>query len=524
MSLAVLRRHFLRGFASLASVVPFARPGAAPLAGAPSSSSTAHIPAGLKARRRLRQSLRASVAEGIVAEIVTAGAGSTALTAWALALGLGPFQVGMMTALPFFAQFVQFPAAWLTSTFGHRRMALTVVLISRLMMLALCALPWLPLSGVGQQHLLLSVAGLWAVLGVIGNNAWVAWMGELVPEPIRGRFFGRRTALCTLSNLIASLVAGVVMDRLRPETGVGMALPLLAAVSCVAGIVCTVLMARQHDPSPLVAREKPKLDLRVALVPLRDERARRVLVYQVFWNAAVGLSAPFFTFYMLQNLKMSFLLMSVQLSAVAAMRMLAAPMWGRLIDKLGAQPVVVLCSLTLSVVPLVWLFPTSTFLWPLILDAVLAGVLWGGHNLAIFALPLAVAPRQGRPFYLAAFATAAGLAYALASSVGGGIASQIPTEFTLGGRVWANLQVLFVLSSVARLCSAMLALRIREPGVRGVESLGGLLALLRPARDGAPTVESRRGALAPRAVESKPRPTAPAPAPVLTAYPTEQGS
>ncbi|HEX8539287.1 MAG TPA: MFS transporter, partial [Cystobacter sp.] len=275
MSLAVLHRHVLRSLAALASVVPFARPGSAPLAGAPSTSTTAHVPSSLKGRRRLRRSLRASVAEGIMAEVVTAGAGSTALTAWALALGLGPFQVGMMTALPFFAQFVQFPAAWLTSTFGHRRMALSVVLFSRLMMLALCALPWLPLSLVGQQRLLLSVAGLWAVLGVIGNNAWVAWMGELVPESIRGRFFGRRTALCTLSNLIASLVAGVVMDRLRPATGVGPALPLLAAVSCAAGIVCTVLMARQHDPAPPGTREKPKLDLRVALVPLRDERARR---------------------------------------------------------------------------------------------------------------------------------------------------------------------------------------------------------------------------------------------------------
>ncbi|MFY0576654.1 hypothetical protein ACN28S_22010 [Cystobacter fuscus] len=144
MPLAVLHRHVLRSLAALASVVPFARPGSAPLAGAPSTSTTAHVPSSRKARRRLRRSLRASVAEGIMAEVVTAGAGSTALTAWALALGLGPFQVGMMTALPFFAQFVQFPAAWLTSTFGHRRMALSVVLFSRLMMLALCALPWLP--------------------------------------------------------------------------------------------------------------------------------------------------------------------------------------------------------------------------------------------------------------------------------------------------------------------------------------------------------------------------------------------
>src|SRR5688500_558426 len=132
--------------------------------------------------RSLRSSLKAAVAEGMVAEVFTACAGATVLTAWALALKLGPFLVGVMTALPFFAQFIQFPAAWLTSTFGHRRVALVAVCLSRQVMLPLCVLPWLPLSLVGQQRLLVGVAAVSAVLGVIGNNAWVAWMGELVPE------------------------------------------------------------------------------------------------------------------------------------------------------------------------------------------------------------------------------------------------------------------------------------------------------------------------------------------------------
>ncbi|MGZ3457670.1 MAG: MFS transporter [Archangium sp.] len=482
MSLAVLRRHVLRSFAPLASAVPLFRPGgslpgsAAPLVGA-SLASTASPPAeGNAARHALRRSLRASVAEGIGAEVFTACAGATVLTGWALALKLGPFLVGVMTALPFFAQFIQFPAAWLTSSFGHRRVALVAVCLSRQVMLPLCVLPWLPLTLGGQQRLLAAVAAVSAVLGVIGNNAWVEWMGELVPESVRGRYFGRRTALCTVGSTVASLVAGVLMDRLRPPEGVGLGLPLLAALACVAGVMTTVLMARQHDPAP--HKEKAKLDFHVALLPLRDERARRVLVYQVAWNAAVGVSAPFFSFHMLKNLKMSFLLMALYLAAVAGMRILAAPFWGRLIDRMGAQPVLLACSLGIGVIPSLWLFPTAGFLWPLLADVVLSGVLWGGHGLASFALPLSVAPRRGRPFYLAAFATAGGLAYAAASALGGGLASLIPTEFTLGGHLWVNLHVLFLLSSVARVAAAFLATRIIEPDAQPVCSLGALLSLV----------------------------------------------
>ncbi len=484
MSLDAVRRNLLRSFAALASAVPLFRPGnslpgsAAPLLGAPpAGTATPGVSKAGTARQTLRRSLRASVSEGIVAEVFTACAGATVLTGWALALKLGPFLVGVMTALPFFAQFIQFPAAWLTSTFGHRRVAMVAVCLSRQVMLPLCVLPWLPLTLEGQQRLLVAVAAVSAVLGVIGNNAWVAWMGELVPESFRGRFFGRRTALCTLGGTLASLVAGVLMDKLRPPEGVGLGLPLLAALACVAGVVTTVLMARQHDPAP--HKEKAKLDFHVALLPLRDDRARRVLVYQVAWNAAVGLSAPFYAFHMLKNLEMGFLTMALYLAAVAGMRILAAPLWGRIIDRLGAQPVLLACSLGISVVPLIWLFPTATFLWPLLMDVVLAGVLWGGHGLASFALPLSVAPRKGRPFYLAAFSTAGGLAYAAASAMGGGLASLVPTEFTLGGHLWVNLHVLFALSAVTRMAAAFLAMRIVEPGARPVCSLGALVSLVR---------------------------------------------
>ncbi|MCE9671173.1 MFS transporter [Myxococcus stipitatus] len=500
MSPAAFRRYVLSSFASLATAVPLFRPGsslpgaAAPLQGAPAVDSPKGPPGA--APHRLRGSLGASVAEGMFAEVFTACAGATALTAWAIALGLGPVLVGVMTALPFCAQFVQFPAAWLTSLFGHRRVALVAVCLSRLVMFPLAVVPWLGLELEGQQRLLLCVAGASALLGVVGNNAWVAWMGELVPRPIRGRFFGRRTALSTLAGTLASLGAGLLMDRLRPPTGLGLALPLLALAACVMGVVTTLFMATQHDPAP--PGTTPRLELRGALVPLKDPRSRRVLAYQVAWNAAVGVSAPYFALHSIQNLKMTFVIMALHAAGVAAVRILTAPLWGRMIDRVGAQPVLMACSLGIGVIPALWLLPSAGTLWPLLFDVLLAGALWSGHGLAIFALPLTVAPRKGRPFYLAAFATAGGLAYAAAAALGGAIASALPEEFLLGGRPWVNLHVLFVLSSVARLAAGMLAAKLPEPGARPVGSLSALVACLLPrpsplagAHDARPRAQTR---------------------------------
>jgi hypothetical protein len=110
---------------------------------------------------------------------------------------------------------------------------------------------------------------------------------------------------------------------------------------------------------------------------------------------------------------------------------------------------------------------TPDRLWPIALDAVFAAFLWTGHNIAAFDLSIGLAPRASRPFYLAAFATAGGLGFGLASILAGQLAALIPVHFVLAGEVWTNLHVLFLLSALGRLTAAGLSLRLRDPGARG---------------------------------------------------------
>lgn len=411
--------------------------------------------------------------EGMVAEVVSACAGGAVLTGWALYLGCGPLLIGILGALNFFAQFVQFPAAWLSSRLGYRKVAIVSVSVSRQLLLPLIALPWLPIAQGSKQAVLMGVAAISALLGVVGNNAWTAWMGELVPKRIRGRYFGRRAALCALGNTSAALAAGVLLDRARLPGLTGAALAALALAACVAGAVTTVLMCRQHDPTPDGGRGR--FDLRATLLPLRDPRGRRVLTFQLLWNTAIGASSALFSLHMLQNLKMGFALMALYNAGLAFMRILAAPLWGRALDRVGARTVLTFCSLGMTAAPVIWLFPKPWMLWPLLVDVLFSGALWGGHQLASFALPLSVAPREGRPFYLAAFATAAGLSYAAAATAGGYLAQRAPVQLTVAGFSLYGLQLVFLVSGAFRLTAALSALRIHEAASRPLPELVALV-------------------------------------------------
>jgi hypothetical protein len=181
----------------------------------------------------------------------------------------------------------------------------------------------------------------------------------------------------------------------------------------------------------------------------------------------VGISASFFAYHMLANLKTGFLVVAAHGVGVAAVRIASARLWGHAVDRIGAGPVLVFCSFGIAAVPLTWFFVTPDRLWPIALDAVFAAFLWAGHGIAAFDLTIGLAPRASRPIYLAAFATAGGLGFGAASMLAGQLASLLPAHFELAGDAWTNLHVLFLLSAVGRLAAAGLSLRLHDPGARG---------------------------------------------------------
>jgi MFS family permease len=400
-------------------------------------------------------------------------AGGAVLTGWALYLGASAVTIGLLTALPVAAQIVQLPAAWLTQRFGAKRLAIAAVGASRLVWLPLIAVPFVHLPPATALAAFVAIVTVATILGVVGGNAWTAWMGDLIPGAIRGRFFGRRMVYLNIAGTVTSLGAGLALDTLGPRGFRGETLGMLLAIACAAGLISVWLLVAQQGPGPREDVTAPEWGDFARSI--RDARTRPLLVYLLGWHAAVGISAGFFSYHMLANLEMGFVLVAAHGILAAAIRIASAPIWGRLVDAFGARPVLVVCSSGISVVPLIWLFITPDRLWPIAIEAVLAGALWGGHGIATMDLSIGLAPRRGRPFYLATFATAGGLGFALTSALAGALAYTIAAPVQVLGSTWLDVHVLFLLSALGRAGAARLATRIDEPAARSVQDLGGAL-------------------------------------------------
>jgi MFS family permease len=409
---------------------------------------------------KLRTSLETSLIEGALAELAGACAAGGALTAWALYLELSPFLIGLLGALPVTAQLVHLPASWITRRFGGRRTALWAVALSRQCVLPLALLPFLDVSASTRHAVFLSCTLVAAGLGVAGNNAWTSWMGDLVPGRVRGRYFGRRTAVCALAATFSSLAAGFVLDRGRSYGHAGAALCALSLTASLAGLFTTLLLRRQHEPRKATAPEASSLA--EALAPVRDPRCRRLLAFQVAFSAAGGLAAVFYPLHMISGLHMGFARMALYAAATAAFRMLAAPLWGRALDRAGARPVLAACAFALGLSPLLWIIAAEGRLWPLAVDAALCGAANAGLSLATFSLPIALSEPPQRSFYVGALAAAGGAATGIGSAAGGALVKLFPLSWSLFGQPLVAAHALFLCGAAARACAAFVALRIVE--------------------------------------------------------------
>lgn len=401
---------------------------------------------------KLRASLAACSGEGLAAEVVAACFGTPVVTAWALELGASPLLLGVLWGLPHFGQVLQLPASWVTTHFGRKRVAVWAHALARQVTLPIAVLPFIDVAIETKRAYLVTLFALSSLLSVIGHNAWLAWMGDLVPGRVRGAYFGRRTAMCTAVGTLASLAIASALDAGRAHALLG---PVLAAVltsRSIAGVVTIVLMSKQHDPR---AEQVPPRLGDIAL-PLADRGYRKLLAYRAAWGVATGLTASLSAVLTLRALGLGFLGVATYAAIVALLRVMTTPVWGRTLDRIGGRPVLLLCSFGAAMSSLSWIGATSGAVWLIGIDALTCGLLLGGQELAIFTLPLASAPRARRPLFAAASVMVGGVAFGLASIAGGALEGSL------------SVRTLLLLSTAWRVAATFVASRLEQPVARKV--------------------------------------------------------
>lgn len=410
--------------------------------------------------------VRLFAAEAFLTDAYNALSTGALLVAMALALDAGPLALSLLVGLPWLAQLAQLALPFVEARAADRRRWLPyTVAVGR----ALWLVPTLLVLAGAQGPLPVAVAvtavAVSAGLHFLGQNGVTVWMAALVAPEARARAFAPRHRAGALAMVICLVAAAVVIDRAPEPADRAQAFAVIGLIASALGVAGGLILHRFPDAAP-TASEADGLRMNVR-AQMRAVAAlpglRRLALFTVVFNVGVGLPGAFWQVYMQEHLGLSFLLISTHAATGLLVRMLAAPLWGRMIARFGPARVLSGCALGLALTPLDWIVvgagwqpdPRPLVLW----DACLSGLLWGGYTQAVFIRPMELLPEGLRAAGLGLFNLAGGLSLFVSSLLGGALMRVLDTD------TYASFVVLFALTAAARATAGLAGRRLlRSPG------------------------------------------------------------
>jgi len=383
---------------------------------------------------------------------------------------------GLITSLPFWFNFLQ---VLLTPLLAQRLHARSMTIMSAWLhcfgwVALLIAVPFLPRAeNAVTLTVFIAAFSIVALSSAINGVSWNGWMQEYIPVRLRGKYFGLRNRLLYLSLVVFMLAVSGLLGWLD---GSLLAFELLFGFALVLRIISVLAEQRMRSSTGrTAATPEPPWQQQVRVVR-GDATFVRFIVFASCIGFAVNLFGPFYPVFMFEELHLSasrtnlMLLLSVLAAAIAF------PAWGRLLDRFGNVPVMIVSVLLWQLVYLLFaiLGPGNVSLLYFMMPA--GGFFSAGYGIGVFGLLLKLTPPGARTMSMALFVSITSLAAALGPIFGGYL---IAAGQTRGFSVMEVYHTGFVITPLLAMLSCVLLRQVREKNSASVTDVVGAMRNVR---------------------------------------------
>lgn len=406
-----------------------------------------------------KRNLLISIREGIFASVTT-GCGETYIPPFAIALGAGNLQVGLLTSLPILiAALIQLKTPDAVHALHSRRKLINRAIFFQILM-------WIPIIGIPffatpdrRVMLLIFFYALYVSLGSFAMPAWGSLMSDSVSEEERGKYFGKRGKVVGLVTVISSFAAGLVLHFSSSRIFTGFS--IIFSLAALARVVSNYFMACLHEPEFHASREH-YFSFWDFVKRLPASNFAKYVFYIGFFHMSAFMAGPYFAVLMLRDFGFSYLTYSFLTTTAVVSSLLGLTYWGRHADEFGNARLFKISSVLITVLPLFWI--VSHNVWYLFVVQLIAGYLWGGFNLCTANFIYDAAIPQKRVYCISYFNVVSGIGIFIGTVLGGYFSTHLPPIW--GYRIFSVL----VISSLCRMVAACFLIpRVRE--VRPVKTI-----------------------------------------------------
>ncbi len=393
-------------------------------------------------------------------------------------------QIGLMSAMPFFANFIQIFAAPFFSKWRPPKTVTVLAATGHMITWALLAvlLSYIPQGDPDRAaHWLIGWFFVSSCFSAVAGVTWNAWIQEWVPLRVRGKFFGRRNRYLQFSTLAFLLITGWIVAHWQ------YAVPAFQGV--IVGAVFLRVFSlywqwtsptRPHRPVP-----PPTLSIREQLRIINAAGSFKLFIaFGALWYFATNCFGPFYHVFMFEEIGFSAWDVGVVSTLAQLGGALSLPAWGLLLDRYGNKSVMTFSLLLWQALNFMWCFFTPQNRDLLYLNWTLGGATSAGFVLGQFTILLRLIPLEAKSLAIGLNLAITSIVAATAPILGGWILSW---AFAHWSDRLAIYHVVFLLQPILCVFGAALLLRVQEPqassitmvfgAMRNLRTLGGVLGL-----------------------------------------------
>lgn len=421
--------------------------------------------------------------DGIFANMFATLTGGAFLTGFALYLGMDELMIGLLGAIPFIVTVFQLPTSYLVQRYDVRKKTCVMgAAIARIAWLPILIAAFVPMPFENfRLYIILFLFLMSHAAASISHLAWLSWMSDLIPDNIRGSFFGARNMLIGAGGMIAMMMFGKILDLSKNylNNGVSVGLSATFLFAILFGVASLRFLNKVYEPPPITPHIPVSFWNNLNL-PLKEANFRRFLIFTFCWSFAVHFAGPFLTLYFLKYLNFSYAFIAVLGTLSALADLLGMRVWGKLSDRVKNKSIIQLASWVAVFVPFAWISVRPGSLVAPIIIHIVAGGFWAGITLCTNNLLFRISSGENKGIFFSTYSVIAGAGAAIAPITAGLLLRIMPeAKINILDVELLPLHLIFMASTLMRFASRMLLKTIIESDAAPVSQLVRILRNVR---------------------------------------------
>jgi len=329
------------------------------------------------------QARRHSIKEGIFSA-AKRSFGDYYISPFAIAINASNSLVALLSSISgLLGPLTQMFSSRLIGKYPRKKIILKAVFFEALMWLPLITIAILFYKGILVNTLpllFLLFFAMYIILTNITSPAWFSWMGDIVDDNYRGRWFSKRNLIIGFVAVVLAVSASFFLDYFKKNNWIMFGFIILFSLALISRFISWKTFKTQYEPK-IKLKKSSYFSFWSFIKEAPKNNFGKFTIFRALLGFTGSISAALLVIYLLRSLKFSYAsYMIITLSGVV-FSLLILELWGKFADKYGNYNVLRVTSILIPMIPILWILSPSP-IYLILIPSAIGGISWAGFNLA----------------------------------------------------------------------------------------------------------------------------------------------